>query len=88
MIIITLIVTGLLDDVFIKTQENNRPDQFKLFLNHKVIKIKWTGVETTSTEPVEIICSNGQTFKCNHVVNTMPVSKNRFFFVHQSYMSK
>lgn len=68
-----MIIQGLIDDVFIKTQENKKPDQFKLFLNHEVVKIKWPGVETTSKEPVEVTCANGAKFKCNHLVNTMPV---------------
>jgi len=67
------IVQGLLDDTMIKTQEKN-DNQFKLLLNHVVEKIKWPGVDSKDKEQqVEVICANGKVFKCNHLVNTMPV---------------
>lgn len=67
------IIQGLLDDIMIKTQEKN-PDQFKLLLEHVVEKITWPGVDSKSKEQqIEVTCANGQKFKCNHLVNTMPL---------------
>lgn len=68
-----LVVQGLIDDILIKTQGDNKADHFKLLLNHKVTKIKWCGVESKSKEPVNVFCENGKIFKCNHLVNTMPL---------------
>lgn len=64
-----LIVKGLLDEIEDKNAQN-----FKLLLNHEVTKIKWPGVDSKEkVQQVEITCANGKVFKCNHLVNTMPL---------------
>lgn len=68
-----LIVKGLIDDVINKTKKMNKPDQFNLLLNHVVTKIKWQDIESKDKWSVEVVCENGKSFQCNHLVNTMPI---------------
>lgn len=48
---------------------------FEPFLDHKVDKIKW---KTEGHDKVEIICSNGSSFTCDHLVSTLPLGVLKF----------
>ncbi|RWS27818.1 peroxisomal N(1)-acetyl-spermine/spermidine oxidase-like protein 1, partial [Leptotrombidium deliense] len=67
------ILLCLLNTVKNKLKEENREDHLNILLKHEVQKIKWSGVGKKGAELVEITCSNGAVFKCNHVVVTIPL---------------
>lgn len=46
--------------------------QLTILKSHRVCQIKWKGV-SSAHKRVQVICENGSTFECDHVVVTLPL---------------